>query len=73
MTTLQTVEAKFSTVAGEPVEITVRDINEFTFSTWSLIGAEKIAAFFSGQNLRVLHDDECGSFVYLTVDLSLCI
>jgi hypothetical protein len=62
------LEAKVSTIAGAPVELTVRGLQEFTFSTEVVNSdaAEKISAFFASHaKVEVVHDFECGTFVYV--------
>lgn len=60
-----------STVAGAPVEITIRGDASFT---WSLAerneaAAAKLEAYAkeqpAGCNVATVHDDEAGSFVYV--------
>lgn len=62
------LEKQLSAHVGQTVEITVRDLRSFTFSTQlvDVAAAEKIAEFFHGQGkISIEHDQECGSFVYL--------
>lgn len=62
------LEKQLSAHIGQTVEITVRDLRSFTFSTplVDVAAAEKIAEFFKGQGkISIEHDPECGSFVYL--------
>lgn len=64
-------QQNLATVAGMPVEVTVRGERAFTFSTAvrNDAAAARLADFFrkGGPDVRVSveHDDECGSFVYV--------
>lgn len=63
------VIAIVSKLAGVQVELTIRGDKEFTFSTFDRndAAAERIASYFrSNAQVEVEHDDECGSFVYVT-------
>ena len=56
-------------LAGVAVELTIRGDKEFTFSTFERndAAAERIAGFFRGTaKVEIAHDDEVGSFVYVT-------
>jgi Trm5-related predicted tRNA methylase len=66
----EALEAIISKAVGEPVEITIRNVQSFTFSTdkVSYELPSKIADYF-GDGLHIDdydHDHECGSFVYAT-------
>jgi hypothetical protein len=70
MATLKKMEAVISKAIGQKVEITIRAERVFTFSTEELSHdlPHKIKEYF-GAIISVddyAHDDECGTFVYVT-------
>ncbi|SIQ08898.1 hypothetical protein SAMN05421778_101324 [Sphaerotilus natans] len=66
---LNRMASRMSTVAGVPVEVTIRAEGCFTFSTAARNdeAGNRLATFFSGSecSVDVVHDDECGTFVYV--------
>jgi hypothetical protein len=64
------LENQLSSLAGAPVEVTVRGLRQFTFSleTVNETAVAAIKAFF-GQDaqLEVEYDNECGTFIYATM------
>ena len=64
------LESIISEVVGEPVELTVRGLGSFTFSTETVVAdlGDKVAEYFGRlATVSVDHDDECGSFVFVEV------
>ncbi len=66
MTNLQQT---LSRVAGTEIDITIRSAKEFTFSTHTVDkeAVDKIIKFFKGSSMQmteIIHDEECGSFMY---------
>lgn len=62
---------RLSAIAGKPVEITVRGDRSFTISTEheDHVAGARLADFFSGQAaVSVVHDAECGTFIYLDLE-----
>lgn len=64
------LEQHISKIAGAPISLTIRDLKAFTWSTEERndVAAEKVRAYFAAdaESVTVMHDDECGSFVYVT-------
>ncbi len=70
---MEAIAQRVSRVAGVPVEVTLRGGQSFTFSTdeRNTQAADRIAAFMRIDNradVRILHDVECGSFVYVDIN-----
>jgi hypothetical protein len=66
--TKQNLEAQMTKLIGQPVELTIRGEQSFTFSTETVCRnlGDKIAAYFGKlATVTVDHDDECGSFAYV--------
>jgi hypothetical protein len=64
------LEATIAKVAGVPVSLTIRGERDFTVSTDEvcLDLLARVGGFFGHHaTATVDHDDECGSFVYITV------
>lgn len=70
---IRRLESQLTSVAGVPVQITIRDENSFTWSTDERdeVAAKKLVDFARADSrvsaVSVAHDDECGSFVYVSV------
>ena len=64
------LEDQMTQIVGTPVELTVRGLKSFTFSTEEVTCdlGEKVAAYFGKlAQVTVEHDEECGSCAYVEV------
>lgn len=71
MSRIDAITAKLSAALGVNVEVTVRGARAFTFSTDTVTVdlGDKVSAFLCGLgSVHVDHDEECGSFAYVSVD-----